>query len=212
MIANASDALGAALLALDDYGLLLLSDAKLPSVVGIIVGEPIHSSWWGHPLGGVIYHALNALEDRPDVLSTKLIASKVTFVQRRLWPALLGVAKAREPWQLDAMSPGARWLLAQVDAEGEVQTNDLFPPTGVQRKRLPEFARDLERRLLVHATEIHTPTGAHAKVLETWQHWASRVEFTVPTAKAAEGKRQLEDAAHHLIGITGARVQLPWLK
>lgn len=210
MISNAADALQATLEALDDYGLLLLSDAKLPSMVGRIVGEPIHTSWWGHPLGGVIYGALTVLEDHPDVLSTKLIAGKVTYVHRRLWQALIAVGISREDWQVSALSQGERWLLGQVDAEGEVQTYDLVLPSGVQRKRLPELARGLERRILLNAAEIHTPTGAHAKVLETWQHWVSRVEFSEQTIESLDGKRQLEDAAGRLTGMTGGRAKLPW--
>ena len=208
----ATEALEVAMQALAESGLLLLSDPTLPSVVGLVVDEPIHGSWWGHPLGGVIYRTSNALEDHPDVLATKLIAAKVTYVHRRLWPALAGVATAREHWQLDELSPGAQWLLRQVDKDGELQTNDLIPPTGVQRKKLPDFARELERRLLINATEIHTPTGAHAKVLETWQHWATRVEFATPTMRSKEGKRQLEEAATRLSGVTGARARLPWTR
>ena len=212
MVANATGALSEVLRALDDYGLLMLQDAKLPSVVGIIVGEPIHGSWWGHPLGSLIYHTASALEDHPDVQPTKLISAKVTYVHRRLWRALFGVAKAREHWQLDGLSPGASWLLRRVDAEGELQTNDLPLAAGLPRKRLPDAARELERRLLALATEIHTPTGAHSKLLETWQHWATRVEFATPSLSSLEGKHELEGAAMRMAGITGARAQLPWTK
>jgi hypothetical protein len=207
MTAN-RQALEATLGALETHGLLLLSDSSLPSVVRVITGEPLHKSWWGHPLGGVIYHVLTTLEDEPDVLATKLINGKVTFIHRRLRPAVFAVATAREPWQLTALTPVAQWLLAQLDVEGLVRTNDLSIPAHIklERRRLPEAARDLERRLLVYATEIHGASGAHAKVLETWSHWARREgNVSVETVSAAEGKHMLEDAATRLGGAI-----LPW--
>src|SRR5438309_9920460 len=74
--------------ALERIGLLLLSDPALPSLVGTIVQEPLRTSWWGHPRGHDIYHAMKALADDPHVLSTKLVAGKVTYVHQRLWPAV----------------------------------------------------------------------------------------------------------------------------
>jgi len=212
VIADRVQALDAALRSLDTHGLLLLSDASLPSVIGLIAGEPLHRSWWGHPLGGVMYHVLSALEDRPEVLATKLIGGKVTYIHRRLWPAVFAVATARDAWQLAGLSPAAAWLLAETDAEGEVQTSDLVLPAHLNpaRQGLPQAARDLERRLLVNATEIHTPTGAHAKVLETWSHWAQRTQnFGATDVSASDGKRLLEDAAADL-GRAGRSVALPW--
>jgi len=71
-----------------------------------IVGAPVPGSWWGHPLGQKIYHVSQQLSAHRDVLETKLVSGKVTFVHRILWPALLGVATAREPWQLQRLSGG----------------------------------------------------------------------------------------------------------
>jgi hypothetical protein len=192
-----------------DNGLLLLSDPALPSVTGLIVHEPLRGSWWGHPQGGLIYHVSTALEDHPDVVSTKLVAGKVTLVHRRLWPAVYTVGTARDSWQLSGLSAQALWLLAETDACGEAHTNDLLPP---RRKELPRAARELERRLMVHATEIHTPGGAHAKVLETWPHWAERTSFPVNPVSVSDAKRGLEDAVNRLAEGTGAVAArlLPW--
>jgi hypothetical protein len=207
---EAATALDQALAALERYGLLLSSDQALPSVVGMIVGEPLRMSWWGHPRGGLIYHTMNAIEDRPEVLSTKLIAGKVTYVHDRLWPAIFAVGTAREPWQLDPLSPSARWLLEFVDREGEVQTNDL-PPPPAGRKRVPDLARELECMLLVHATEIHTPSGAHAKVLQNWRTWADSVKLQPQSLSSAAGRLELEEAAKQLAAETpGGVAQLPW--
>jgi hypothetical protein len=191
-------------------GLLLLSDPALPSLVGLIVGEPLRTSWWGHPLGGVIYQAMNALDEDPGVLSTKLVAGKVTYVHRRLWPAVYALGCAREAWQIDGLSPAARWLLDQVDVDGELQTDLVVPPAPVPG-RTADAARELERRLLVHAAEFHTPSGAHAKTLQTWARWASHVHLTPPQLAVSEARRQLEQAADRLgEAVAHAHAVLPW--
>jgi hypothetical protein len=210
MMGNPRQALQTTREALDHYGLLLLSDASLPSVVTMIAGEPLHGSWWGHPLGGVIYRVSATLEDDPSILTTKLVGGKVTYVHRRLWPAVFAVGHAQEPWQLGGLSAGAKWLISQTERDGEVQTSDLLPPAGLQRKSVPDLARELERRLLVHATEIHTPSGAHAKVLETWGHWADRNQFGDTALAVTEARRQLERAAERLSAASGGTTPLPW--
>lgn len=192
--------------------MLLVSDPALPSVVGMIVGEPLRSSWWGHPRGPIIYEAMNRLEDDPQVLSTKLVAGKVTYVHQRLWPALFALATAREDWQLADLSAGARWLLSEVEAAGMLQTDTVVLPSEVRaRKRVADVARELERRLLVHATEFHTPSGAHAKVLQTWQLWATGVSLPPPSMSAAQAREELEASAARLAaGVADAVVDLPW--
>src|SRR5262245_3978296 len=81
------------------YGLLLQQDLQLPSVVTLVAGAPLHGSWWSHPAGHTIFSLLNALAAHPDVLVTHLVRGKVTFVHRRLWPAVLVVATERAAWQ-----------------------------------------------------------------------------------------------------------------
>src|SRR5262245_35006595 len=98
-------------------GLLLESDSCLPSVTSLVAGAPVRGSWWGHRRGRAIYAVLQALADDGEVLFTKLVGGKVTLVHRRLWPALVGVALARAPWQLRGLTEPARRLLARVERE-----------------------------------------------------------------------------------------------
>jgi hypothetical protein len=206
------DSLSRAREALERFGVLLLSDPALPSLVGIIVGEPLRSSWWGHPSSHIIYQALNRLDDDPDVLSIKLVAGKVTFVDRRLWPAVYVLATARDDWQMVGLTPGAHWLLGETDAQGTLPSDAVVvPPTFGHGRRVADFARELERRLLVHATEIHTPSGAHAKILQTWQLWAARVGLPNSSMSASQARQELEEAAARLAaGVPRDEVQLPW--
>src|SRR5262245_2983114 len=138
--------------ALRDRGLLLLADARLPSVAGLVAGAPVRGSWWSHPSGRAIFAAASRLHDHPDVLACALLGGKVTFVHRRLWPALLTLAQSGERWQTQGLPPAARALLGRVQRGGDVEGAG-------------PAARELERRLLVHGGEVHTPSGRHAKPL-----------------------------------------------
>jgi hypothetical protein len=68
----------------------------VPSLAEAIAGGPIRGSWWGHPKGHDIFHAAEAVSDSAEVLVCKLIDGKITYVHRRLWPALVKLA-ARFP-------------------------------------------------------------------------------------------------------------------
>ena len=64
----------------------------VPSLAEAIADGPIRGSWWGHPKGRVIFHATQVVCESPEVLVCKLIDGKVTYVHRRLWPALVKLA------------------------------------------------------------------------------------------------------------------------
>lgn len=64
----------------------------VPSLAEAIAGGPIRGSWWGHPKGRDIYRAAEAIGDSADILVCKLVDGKVTYVHRRLWPALVKLA------------------------------------------------------------------------------------------------------------------------
>ena len=144
--------------ALEKHGLLLQADAALPSVTRLVAGGPIKGSWWSHPKGKAIFHACSVLADHPDVLMTRLVDGKVTFVHRRLWPALLAMAHGADG---TGISTAARVLLARVRKGGRVVA------TG-------EAALELEKRLLVLGSQEHTASGKHVRVLESWRRWAKR--------------------------------------
>lgn len=60
-----------------------------PSFAEFVAGGPIRGSWWGHPKGHEIFRLAEAIIDSGQVLVCKLIGGKVTFVHKRLWPALV---------------------------------------------------------------------------------------------------------------------------
>lgn len=68
----------------------------VPSLAEAIAGEPIRGSWWGHPRSHEIFERTRAVRDCPDVLVCRAVGGKISFVHRRLWPALVRAA-ARFP-------------------------------------------------------------------------------------------------------------------
>jgi hypothetical protein len=185
---------------LERRGLLLLHDKRLPSVSLLVAGEPVPGSWWSHPRGADIFAASEAIDDREDVVAVKLVAGKVTFVQRALWPALVGVATSGEPWQRRGLSRPAQALWEHVDAGGSVRSDSIEGPRPAER------VRELEARLLVLCRQIHTESGRHAKVLESWKDFADRTG--VKPLVASEARAALEQAADRL--ADGRRPKLPW--
>lgn len=84
------------------HGVVLQSArGAVPSLAEAIAGAPIRGSWWAHPEARVIYAVSQAVAASPDVLVCKLVDGKVTFVHRRLWPALVKLAAGFRDGQLD---------------------------------------------------------------------------------------------------------------
>ena len=196
-------------LQLQESGLLLLSDANLPSVSGLIAGEKVRGSWWAHKEAQTIFNVSEMLEAHRDVLIMKLISEKVTFVHRELWKQIYSIGVAREGWQVKHLSPAARLLLKAVDNEGCLQTNKLDKKFG---SKPGDTARELELRLLVHAEQKHSESGAHTKVLQTWDTWAERVGFRARANSAAAARRFLEERLAQTNRDHNAHGTLPWMK
>ena len=75
------------------HGVVLeAAQGPVPSLAEVIAGTPIRGSWWTHPKSREIFSLTRATRDSDDVLVCRLIQGKVTFVHRRLWPALVRVA------------------------------------------------------------------------------------------------------------------------
>lgn len=62
---------------------------SVPSIAAAIAGGSIRGSWWGHPQGRTIFAITRGIRDCPDVLVCRLVDGKITYVHRRLWPALV---------------------------------------------------------------------------------------------------------------------------
>lgn len=100
----------------------------VPSLAEFIAGAVIRGSWWSHPKGREIFRVCEALAESEDVLTCTLVDGKVTYVHKRLWPALVKLAdrfpKSRlaKSWQEHTASgahqkrrvPFPKWVPAAV--------------------------------------------------------------------------------------------------
>jgi hypothetical protein len=76
------------------HGVVLEAAAgPVPSLAGAIAGDVMRGSWWAHPRGREIFALTRAVRHSDDVLVCRAVGGKITFVHRRLWPALVRVAK-----------------------------------------------------------------------------------------------------------------------
>ena len=180
---------------LAEGGLLMLHDARWPSLTALVAGKPIRGSWWGHPAGQEIFRVASALEDDGDVAFVPLIAGKMVLVHRALWADLAAVGESREAWQLRGLDRASQALLAEVDQAGHLRASGTP-------------AKALARALLVHAAQVHTERGAHATELQTWQSFRKehRLGRRRPVAVA---RLALESAVERALGA-GAVADLPW--
>ena len=77
---------------------------RVPNLAEFVAGERIRGSWWGHAKGKEIFRAASHVADSGDVLVCPLVDGKVTFVHRRLWPALVRLAARLRPERLAQIS------------------------------------------------------------------------------------------------------------
>lgn len=86
------------------HGVVLESaSGPVPSLAAAIAGEPVQGSWWGHPRGHEIFQLTRVVRASPSVLVCRLVHGKVTFVHRRLWPAVVRIADRLPPDRVAAV-------------------------------------------------------------------------------------------------------------
>jgi len=190
-------------------GLLLESDPHLPSITHLVAGEAIRGSWWGHAKGREIWRVLNEFVERKDVLITRLVSGKVTFVHRTLWPDLLGIASSEEGWQTRGLSTDGKRLFLLVKKRGTIRTDELTQGSHFSGK-IGDTVRELERRLLIHSEEVHTEKGSHAKVLRSWSSWSQMSNLQSIRTDPAEAKGRFEAILRRLNEKYRGNGRLPW--
>jgi hypothetical protein len=127
------------------HGIVLqAARGPVPSLAEAIVGGPIEGSWWGHPMGHEIFDVLDRVADSPEVLVCKLVEGKVTYVHRRLWPALVKLSSRFDRSQL------ARVWNEHTSTGAHRKRRLAFPrwvPTDVQQRADRLSASEAERTL-----------------------------------------------------------------
>jgi hypothetical protein len=192
---------------LEEIGLLLVSGNEIPDVRRLITGKSSRGSWWADKAAHEIFAINELLEDHADVTVTKLISGKVTFVHRQLWQKLFSIATAREEWQMRGLSVPAQLMLKEIDERGTLLTHKLSASFGAKPG---ETARELELRLLIHSEQVHTESGSHAKLIESWESWAERVKFKPRALDVISARHFLEKRLDEINKQHSGNGRLPW--
>ena len=188
-------------------GLLLSHDPALPSFTALVTGAPFGGSWWSHPQAHDIYRLLGRFHRGAGALSAKLVNGKVTYINKRLWPSLLNVVRGRAVWQRGNLSGEAQALHRAVQRRRSIRADRLrTQPASTRSAAILE----LEKRLLVHSTAVHTETGNHQKLLRTWAQWCTNVDYSFERYPPARGREELDEAARVLANKVEAAAKLPW--
>ena len=84
-----------------EHGAVLESaSGPCPIFVEAVAGETIAGNWWSHPRSHQIFALTRVIRDSDDVLICRLLGGKITYVHRRLWPALIRAAGRFAPGRL----------------------------------------------------------------------------------------------------------------
>jgi len=121
------------------HGVVLESaSGPVPSLAEAIVGGPTQGSWWGHARSHEIFALTRAVRDCPDVLVCRLVGGKITYVHRRLWPALV---RAAERFPRKSLAK----VHEQHTASGKHVSDEVAYPAWVSRE-LADQARELDEQ------------------------------------------------------------------
>ena len=82
---------------------LLAAQGPVPTLTYAVAGGPFRGSWWSHPRGREMYRAAEAVGDDPVILTCRLVQGKITFLHRRLWPALVRLSATLPPERICAV-------------------------------------------------------------------------------------------------------------
>jgi hypothetical protein len=135
-----------------------------PNLAEAVAGEHIDGSWWAHKKGRAIFRATRAARDSDQILVCRLVCGKITYVHRRLWPAIVRLAESLEKKTISAlreehsssgahrvrMIPFPRWVPREVrraaknisEEEAQRQLGDWIEP--YLRKRLGALKRSAD--------------------------------------------------------------------
>ena len=118
---------------IEHHGVVLESarHSTVPNLADAVLGPNRRGSWWGHPHGKALFGLTRRVRSSANVLVCHLIGGKVTYVHRRLWPAitrlvrLVGADRLASIRELHTTSgahrvyrtPVRRWMPSSVRAD-----------------------------------------------------------------------------------------------
>jgi hypothetical protein len=201
--------LEAAVARLQHWGLMLASDKALPSFPRLVVERNVSGSWWGDPEANLIYESARRFADHPDVIHVVLVSGKLTYLHKRLAPALVAVALDDADWKFAGLSRPARAIWERLNQEPRLYADEPGLPT-TDVKQNGHWMRELEGRLLCAGGNVHTPRGSHAKYAVRWEDWISERRLAKPQISPQTGMRRLDECLDRLNLEFGGHGKMPW--
>ena len=122
---------------------------RVPSLAEFVAGERIRGSWWGHAKGHAIFAAAEHVLASGEVLVCRLVDGKITYVHRRLWPALIRLA-------------------ARLPKDGLTQVSEEHTVSGKHVRRLTPFPAWVPPDLAVAAERLTEEEARRALVPWPW--------------------------------------------
>jgi hypothetical protein len=137
-----------------------------PNLVERIAGGTVAGSWWAHPRAHEIFDILSKVRDYPEIVACRLIDGKVTLIHRRVWPALVLLAREFPLDRLAAISerhtssgkhvseeiPWPKWVPPDVKEKAQALTTE---------RAIVIFGEVLFRYLTGHTDDDDTNPGTY---------------------------------------------------
>jgi hypothetical protein len=145
---------------------IVLESARgpVPNLAEAIAGKPIQGSWWAHADAKTIFLCSRAVRDSADVLVCRLVGDKITYVHRRLWPALARLA-------------------GRFDTDRLAVIQDMHTPSGRHKVKVTAFREWISEELAKAAASL-TEEDATATL--------SVLLATGPRASKRKGRRAVQ--------------------
>ena len=194
---------------LKHWGLMLAADRALPSLPPLVVERDVRGSWWADPEANLIYESARRLAAHPDVIQVVLVSAKLTYLHKRLAPALQAVALDQADWKFEGISPHARAIWERLQQEPRLYADEPGLPTTDARQN-GRLMRELEARLLCAGGNVHTPRGSHAKYAVRWDEWMAERKLSKPRMSAQTGMKRLDECLDRLNIEFGGHGRMPW--
>ena len=88
----------------EQHGVVLEAGrGPVPNLAEAVAGGPIRGSWWAHEKGRAIFRATRAVRDCDQILVCRLVGGKITYIHRRLWPAIVRLAQCLDKKTISAL-------------------------------------------------------------------------------------------------------------
>lgn len=141
---------------------------RVPSLAEFIAGEPIRGSWWGHAKGHQIFAAAGRVIESGEVLVCRLVDGRITYVHRRLWPALVRL--------------GARF-----PSEGLAQVSEEHTASGHHRRHVTPFPEWVPEDVAAAAASLSE--GDAARELAPWP-WLGSADVSKPRERRKTSRKR----------------------